>query len=211
MNYIYDIVLNFKESKRILEPFEWESSDEVLNVKKAKVYRVTKKVLEDFYNYNIKVDKNELNKFSAVLYKQNKKKYKYIAIFTDTYVSLGVLFDNEGTVIGKSKMLFDEELDSINIALKSDTKDVNYKRLDKIIKDEFLTRNDEVKKEFLLKEFRNLYKNRDYDKLKYLYIEYFGSKCDDNKNALDDLVKSLDNINERHNMLYDLLKLSFKR
>ena len=211
MNYIYDIVLNFKESKRILEPFEWECSDELINIKKAKVYRVSKKVLEDFYNYNIKVDKNELNKYSAVLYKQNKKKYKYIAIFTDTYISLGILFDSDGNVYGKSKMLFDEELDSINIAFKSDLVDVKYKRLDKVMKDEYLTRSDEAKKEFLLREFRNLYKNRDYDKLKYLYLEYFGSKCDDNKIVLNDLVKSLSNINERHNTLYELLKLSLKR
>ena len=34
MTYIYDLLLNFTDDERILEFFEWNEKDEIINIKK---------------------------------------------------------------------------------------------------------------------------------------------------------------------------------
>lgn len=211
MNYIYDILLNFEECDVVMEPFEWESSDELVNVKKTLVLRVTKKVIEDFLGYKIKINKNLLNKFSSYLYKENKRKYKYITVISDGYTALGLLFNDDGLVIRKSKMLYDEEGEAREIALGESIFNFEYNKYGKEVNELYLTREDIARKNFLIKELKNLYKNKEEDELKYLYMEYFSSKCDDINIIYKELLNSLDCINQKHVDLCNLLKMCYKR
>ena len=60
----------------------------------------------------------------------------------------------------------------------------------------------------LLNKINDLYKNNDYEKLSYLYYEYF-NKIENNKEEIyNNLIKSINNFNYKHNVLYNILKLS---
>ena len=213
MNYMYDILLNFTNSKKVYEFFEWESTDVIINVKKIPIFKIAKETLWDLLNYRIKVDKSFLKKIenTSIVYKQNKKRFKHLAIFSDGSKAIGINLNDNGTVEYKSSMLLDEEEEATYIAEKLQLEKLEYQKLEKLKKEEFITRKEEEEKNFLLKEINLLYKNNDLEKLKYLYIEYFDKKEENIDNIYNKLITSLDSIDEKHEELYQLLKLTCKK
>lgn len=213
MNYMYDILLNFTNSKKVYEFFEWESTDVIINVKKIPIFKIAKETLWDLLNYRIKVDKSFLKKIenTSIVYKQNKKRFKHLAIFSDGSKAIGINLSDNGIVEYKSSMLLDEEEEATYIAEKLQLEKLEYQKLEKLKKEEFITRKEEEEKNFLLKEINLLYKNNDLEKLKYLYIEYFDKKEENIDNIYNKLITSLDSIDEKHEELYQLLKLTCKK
>ena len=53
MIYIYDILLNFIDGKRMYEFFEWNSEDVVEHIKRIPMFRVSDRVMEDILNNNV--------------------------------------------------------------------------------------------------------------------------------------------------------------
>ena len=53
--------------------------------------------------------------------------------------------------------------------------------------------------------------NNNIEKLKYLYIEYFDQKENNISKAYNDLIESLNSMDDKHIILYDLLKLTCKK
>ena len=96
MTYMYDILLNFTDSKRIYDFFEWDCNDEILNIKKISIFKVSKKTLLDIYNYKVKIDDNFLKKIenTAIIYKQSKRKYKYLTILSDGNKAIGICMND---------------------------------------------------------------------------------------------------------------------
>lgn len=213
MNYMYDILLNFTNSKKVYEFFEWESTDVIINVKKIPIFKIAKETLWDLLNYRIKVDKSFFKKIenTSIVYKQNKKRFKHLAIFSDGSKAIGINLNDNGIVEYKSSMLLDEEEEATYIAEKLQLEKLEYQKLEKLKKEEFITRKEEEEKTFLLKEINLLYKNNDLEKLKYLYIEYFDKKEENIDNIYNKLITSLDSIDEKHEELYQLLKLTCKK
>ena len=94
MDYIYDIVLNFQNN--YYDFFEWKQSDKVINVKKILVYKTT--------------DENYLNlKYNEVILdtKEFPKQTRMFLVTNGSEV-MGILLDNNGIVIKRSSLLFDE-------------------------------------------------------------------------------------------------------
>lgn len=213
MNYIYDVLLNFNDSKRLYNFFEWDTNDNILNVKKVLVFRVSHDTLLDFINYKVKLSKEFLKKIenTAIIYKQNKKKYTHMVILSDGMKSIGISFNESGITEYKSNMLLEEEEEATFIASKSNPEKIEYKRLSRERNEGFTTRNELEEKEFITKEINNLYKSNNIEKLKYLYIEYFDQKEDNITKAYNDLIKSLNSMDDKHIILYDLLKLTCKK
>lgn len=213
MNYIYDVLLNFTNPKRVYDFFEWELNDTIINIKKVPVIKVSKEMLLDIFNYKVKVDKSFLKTIEglAIVYKQSKKKFKYLSILSDGAKSLGVSFNDNGIVEYRSSMLLDEEEEASFIADKLSVEKIDYKKLEEYKKDTFVTRKEEEEKDFLVKEINFLYDTNDLEKLKYLYIEYFDKKEDSIEQIHKELIDSLNDIDERHNILYNLLKLTCKK
>ena len=63
----------------------------------------------------------------------------------------------------------------------------------------------------LLKTINSLYKNNDFEKLNYLYYEYFNKIENNNEKIYNSLILSMDNFNSKHTALYDILTLSSKK
>lgn len=86
----------------------------------------------------------------------------------------------------KSDLLIEEALDIIEIMKKVKPVDIKYQILNK---SEFslTTRSEEQKLNFMKREISNIYKNNDFDKLKYIYYECFNKE----ENSLVDMYNNL--------------------
>ena len=94
MDYIYDIVLNFQ--KEYYDFYEWKATDKIINIKKILVY-----ITNDQDYLNLKYNEVVLDK--SILPKQIK-----MFLVTNGKEVMALLLDNNGKIIKKSSLLFDE-------------------------------------------------------------------------------------------------------
>ena len=210
MTYIYDILLNFNED--FYEFFEWEKGDNIYHFKKIPIFKVDTKFMEDLITKKITIDSKFLDLImnkSEVYDGKRIKYFNYSCLFTDSYKVVGVnILDNN---IKISDLLIDEAEDAIDISKRCKMIDIAYNIISNKNINYFDTRREIKIKNNLISEIKSIYKERNFDKLKYLYFEYFNKNVDDVDLIYDDLIKSLDRINDKHLKLYDLLKLCSKR
>ena len=209
MIYIYDILLNFCKNK-ILEFYEWDKEDKIEHVKKIKLLKVDSKVMDDFINYSVTIldeKKDEINN-GMELFKN--KQIKRAMLFTDGYRVLALLFNEHYKCIEKSRLLLEEELDVLDISEKLNAVNLVYKKAGK--KEEILLTRKEYKiKNYLEKELNKAYKKKDLNKLKYIFIEYFNEENDDIEKIYNRLINSLENINEKHIKIFDMLTFNLNK
>lgn len=212
MIYIYDILLNFNE--KIIEFFEWEDFDDLKYVRKIPVFRTDIKTIKDFLENKVKIDysfvQTILNK--SDLYDKNIKDYKNLFLITDSNIVIGInVVKNE--IKGISRLLIDEEYEVIKLSDRLPYVNIPYEiiKKEKNISYKY-TRNENKIIDNLKKEFEKLYKNNEIEKLNYFYYEYFNECSNDKNKVYNALLNSIENnFNEKHIVLHDLLKLSYKK
>jgi hypothetical protein len=209
MKYIYDIMLNFTDYNIYYEFYEWKKSDNLVNVKKILLFRVSDSVMSDLINYDFKVDKNFLNsiKNNFMISKNSCKNILYMCVLSTGFKSIGVAFKRNGKVLYKSSMIVDEENEINSIALKLRNSEFLYKKLSK--KSNKVIRDDYYKVNYLKRFIKEAYKEKDYDKLSYLYHEITSGDKDNINDIYHELLKSLDNFSSKHNYLYFNLSNKF--
>lgn len=211
MTYVYDVLLNFTDENKIIEFFEWDNDDIIEHVKKIPIMRVSSKILIDIINNEIMVEKEFLERIknNTTLYKKTKN-LQYAVLISDLNRVIGIEFDKEGKIISKSSLLLDEEEEIIEECLDIKEENLNYKIIKKIEKENYLTRNETKKRRYLLKEIDNLYKEKDIDKLTYLYEELY--KKDDTTFPEKYFKIKLDleqNYSKQHDELYNIVRLTY--
>ena len=83
---------------------------------------------------------------------------------------------------------------------------------EKILKKRFFTRNEMIIRKFLIKEIEDTYNKRKYEKLSFIYEEYFDKEKQDYKEMYKDLLDSMKNtLDSKHKDMYQLLKLSNRK
>jgi len=207
MIYIYDILVNFNRSE-LYDFYEWNSEDEIINIKKIKLIRINSDTLDDLLNYNCVVDNDILIKINSTceLYNKYKNKlYNYTCLLSDGNRVIAFNFDKEGNTIFRSKLLLDEEEEIATLVSNLDIYDIKYKKIKKVKERNFLTRKESIIYNYLLNEIKSSYNEKEYSKLKYLYQEYFDKDSDSKINMCNELLDSLKNINTRHKEIYELL------
>ena len=136
----------------------------------------------------------------------------YAFIITDTYRVMAIILDSNGKISKYSSLLLDEEEDILDVSSKLAEIKLQYRIIKKRIKDEFKTRQEINIIKYIKKDIDNDYKRKDLNKLKYLYYEYFNKQCDDIEKIYHDLCNELEkNVNDKHYVLYNLIKLSLCR
>ena len=167
MNYIYDIILNFQDN--YYQFFEWRHKDKIKNIMKIPVYRVSNKDILILKNNKVKIDEVFLNKIRQ----DNKRDKKNMCLVSNTQITIGLLFDKNGTLLKRSSLIFEEE-DEVNDYCK-DLKITKINYLENIeIPSYNNLRLEKEKKEKLIDYITNL---TDISILKYLYYEYFKTEC----------------------------------
>ena len=101
-----------------------------------------------------------------------------------------------------------EANDAINISSRSNVIKLEYTIIGNKKNNLILTRYEKNIKQYLEDELKNIYKNKEESKLKYIYFEYFNNNINSLENAYKELKNSLKNgITDKHINLYNLLHL----
>ena len=212
MNYIYDILVNFN-NKEVYEFFEWDKKDNIEHLRKIPIFKVKSNVFNDFKNNCVKVDKVFLNKI-----KNKTEKFtdiavgliEYAAIITDGMDLVVIEFGSEGDSLLKSSMLLDEAEDTLDESDLIDVVEIQYSVIEyNNTNNRFITRHQSEVINYISNEINYLIKKKNYNKLKYLYYEWFNTK-ENNINCVIDSLKNIlkENFSSKHNSFFELLKLS---
>lgn len=215
MIYIYDILLNFCDCGDIYDFYEWNNNDEIENIKRIKLLHVDKKIFDDLLKCDVITDKDFLLKIFRTCEVYTGKKAKildYCSLFSDGERVIAIEFNESGRSIYKSKLLLDEEEEIAILANNLETFSLQYKVNSKVLKSRFFTRNEIVMRNYLVKEIEECYKKKNYQKLHYLYVEYYEKESSSYVKMYNDLLNSMkDSLNEKHYNIYKLLKLMCKK
>lgn len=209
MKNIYDILVNFK--KIPYEFYEWNKEDDVKHVKKMPSIKVSDSTLYDIFYNDAVVSKNFLDQIkdkTEIFFGRTIKKVKYACVIYNDDVALSILLNDNGEIIGKSKLLFDEEED----VLKEDEplKEIDYNVIKKSKKISGLTRRETKIVLLLSKYLDKIYENKKSDEIKYMYFECFNKSEEDNgkayKNLKNEVLKANLNVIETLKTLIKVLK-----
>lgn len=187
MDYIYDIVLNFHDN--YYDFYEWQPNDKIINIKKIPIYKIANSDYLNLRNNNITIDKNTLPK-------QNK-----MFLVTSGIEVLGLLIDDNGKVLKKSSLLF-EESDEI-LEDKDSIKLINIKyqinKKNNIIHQSRITKE---KTKYINNYLHNIDKIKDEYILKYLYYDLYNIEEDNIDKIYNNLLElSKENINKIHDSI----------
>ena len=211
MTYIYDILLNFTDTERLLEFFEWDEKDQIENIKKIPLIRVSNKTMKDFIVKKVKISEELLSeiKNKTSTYRKTKD-FEYTLLISDLNKVVAIEFAQNGEVIARSSLLLDEEEEVLEETEYLEVQTINYKIIKTYKADYHLTRTEQKKKNYLLKEMDILYKENNTSKLIFLYEELFKK---DDLSLYDKYLKIKNDIennySNKHNKLYDIVRLTY--
>ncbi len=210
MTNIYDLILNFQEN--YYEFYEWNNNDEMIHIKKISLMKITSQDYNNILNKKVKFDDNFLfNIFNKCEYYDNKKiqNIAYAILLTDSYRVMAIILDMDGYVLKYSSLSLEDEEDIIDISDRLGCLKINYQILESKNNEFDKTREEIEIINFIKNDLLESYNNKKYDKLKYLYYEYFSRETNDIKKIKTDLEKELEKpIDEKHYNLYQLIKIS---
>lgn len=202
MNYIYDIVLNFREN--YYQFFEWNRNDKIKNISKIVVYHIKDEDLINLTYNKIIIGTDFLEK----LKEDNKKHKKIMCLVSNTKQTIGLLFSPDGTLLKRSSLLFEEETEVNNFARTLPLTNITYQKNELAIPPNAL-RIEIEKKELLIKFIAE---TKDILTLKYLYYEYFKEECSDEAKIKTILLNVLnEEWNPNKNNLYKTLNILTKK
>ena len=206
MNFYYDIVVNFQENNYMF--YEWAESDVIEYIKRVPIFQVTTKVLRDLINNNIEVDKEFLDS----IYNKTKLKkgfLEYVSLFVSKNGAIVLEFASDGKVIARSGLQVNDECNVMEVIYTLPIFRLEYKVLNRLELNKDL-RLESTIKDFINLEINTLYKNKEWEKIVFLYNEWF-LKSDPN---VGEMVQEMQNrlkgeITDREFRIYNLIKLSY--
>ena len=212
MIYTYDILLNWTKEDRLKEFFEWNLEDDLENIKKIPIIRISETMMKDLLTSKIKIDKSFLFKIKCKTesyFHNDIDVIDYAVIVTTLKKSLALELDSEGNILYKSNLLLDEEEEVLDIGEELVIMDIPYNIISKNKKVSYLTRKEEEEKKFLIKEIKKIKANKEESKLNYLYKEFFTIELNSFNDKLNLIEQEISkDYNSFHHKLYNLLKLS---
>ncbi len=195
MNYVYDILVNF--SYPIIEFYDWNKDDNILNIKRIPFYKIKSNVLEELKNSKFKIDVTKIKGLTKIF--NNKKNYNSV-VYTDGDEAIAFKFDDKGICIGKSKLLIEEEKEILDSAYMVEITDIEYEIISSDNIDVYKTRNQSLITEYLA---NHIDKIDDLDKLTYINYECFGEYRLLDKNELICHIRS--EWNDKYYEIYNFL------
>lgn len=195
MKNVYDILVNFKKSA--YEFYEWNREDNIDHIKVIPSFLVSDECLYDFINYKVKVDKSFLEQIygkTETFTNHLVKVIDYACILYNDDTCLAAEFNSDGYIIGKSKLLFDEEDDVIISKKNNEQTNINYFVEDKNTLHKSYTRKEVNMVRILNGYLDNIFNKNEVDEIKYMYFECFNLIENDSKKAYEKLRKSVSEV-----------------
>lgn len=212
---VYDILLNFLDGDRVYEFFEWSNKDDIEHIKKIPMIKVSTECLEDMMNHQVTVEKvflKSIDKKCEVYTNDKVSVIDYAALFTDGFKVLGAEFSKDGKLLYRSFLLLDEEEEILEIGEELKITNIEYKKVGMNKKNNFLTREEEYHRNYLVKELKYAYKKKMTEKINYLYEEIFPTSSKSFEEKYQLLMEDIErNFSDKHNELFKILKLTHKK
>jgi len=189
--------------------YEWDKEDNIEYIKKIPLFHIESKTYIDLYSKKIKVTKEFLNIIENKTKLKQNNYLKYTAIFSDGKNSIGLEFNNDGIVISKSSVMLEDELNINEFMYSVKLSELNYEIIgeDEIQKE---TRQELKVKNILNVEINKMFKNKEYSKLKYIYLEWFNELLEDIDKMYENMLIKINNhLLEKEYIIYELIKLSY--
>ena len=210
MMNIYDLLLNFQNN--YYEFYEWNDTDILTHIKKINLMKISVDDYDNILSKNVVFNDNFLfGIFNKCEYYENKKTLSipYAILFTDSYRVIGVMFDMNGQIIKYSSLELVDEEDVLDVSERLASCKLEYKIIGDRECNYDKTRNELEIINYIKNDLRDSFNGKKYDKIKYLYYEYFGIENNNIDKIKSDFEKELKgNINKKHYNLYNLIKLS---
>lgn len=178
-----DILVNFKQN--IYEFYEWNKADNIENIKSILCFKISDKMFNDIYKNTIKVNSCFLKQIECkteVFMIRDIKLIDYACVFYNNYSALAVEFGTDGIMIGKSRLLLDEEDEIVTNGINNEVVSIDYDIIKKTNQSYFLTRKEQKMVDILNKYIDNIKDNE--DEIKYVYFECFEDNENDLKKAI---------------------------
>lgn len=211
MNFIYDILLNFNDSERLVEFFEWNEDDFLEHIKKIPIYRIPTNQMKEICENQILISNEFLKEIeNQTIAYQKIQHMKYATILCDLNKAVALEFLDNGNVISRSTFLIDEE-DAIleETTLLQEVK-LKYKIIRPLKIDYYLTREEMFIKKYLLKELEFIVKTNNILKLNFIYEEIFKKDKLSFEKKVNRLIKNIENnFCDKHRKLYEIVRLTY--
>jgi hypothetical protein len=207
MNVIYDIVLNFSRNEEFFEFYEWDKGDSLVYIEKIPIMKITSYQLEEVYQSSIQISKVFLDKIHNKTY-SSIGIIPYCLLITDDIRVIALSFNEEGILISKSSLLIDEEEAVIEESREFELESFSYQFLKKKKTSSFYTRKERKIQRYLLCEINQLYVNKNYDEIHYLYQEIASlpRKIEEEYYYLVDVIEN--HFQSSFESLYNIIKLT---
>ena len=206
MSFYYDIVVNFQDDNWMF--YEWEESDCLEAIKKIPVLQVSIKVIKDIIGNNIQVSKSFLESI------HNKTKIKkgfleYSALFASKNGAIVLEFNDNGVSIARSYLQVNDECNILETLYTIPMEKLEYKIVNKLECQDKL-RSEKIVKDLINLEINTLYQNKKWEKIVFLYNEWFKKS----KRNVAEMIKEMQHrlngeITEDEIKIYNLIKLSY--
>lgn len=173
MNYIYDILLNFKDD--FYEFYDWNNNDNIQHIRKIPIFRIDTNDLINITNNKIKLDISFLERIenkTEIFTNKGVKNIRYSCLLSDGEYVIGINYIGKKLKI--SSLLVDEEIDSLEDVITMDNEKIKYKIEKTKEVFELRTRKQLEIENYLKKQLIKIKDNSEI--LEYLYYECFDSK-----------------------------------
>ena len=204
MTYVYDIILNFH--KKYYNFFEWNSKDIIYHMKKIPLIRVSDKDLNILKYNEITIDKELILNFKnkSIMYTTNKNN-NILLLISNKKESLGVMFNEEGILLKRSGLLFEESEEIEELSKELEITKIKYIKNKENNKTN-TSRKKEKRITYIKKYLNNI---KDENIFKYLYYDIY-QKEKINKINIKELLLQ-ENNNNLIDKLYNTIKLLNKQ
>ena len=207
MNYYYDVLLNFQDNFYMF--YEWEEFDIIEYFKKIPLFHIDSKTLSNMILKIVKVDADFLSAIENKTKLKQNKYLKYSCIISDGKNSVAILFNDDGLVINKSSLTVEDELNINEFVFSISKSKINYE----IISDDVFykeTRQELKIKKVLKLEIDGMYKQKNYSKLKYIYLEWFDEILDNVDIMYNNMLDKINSkLTDKEYHIYELIKISY--
>ena len=105
------------------------------------------------------------------------------------------------------ELLFDEEDEIKDIVIHLEDSKIKYKIISNISTNNYKTRKEKETSKIIIQKLSNLYKNKETNKLQYLYLECFNKTENDINKIYNVLKKEINNNTKKQYTIYNIFKL----
>ena len=212
MNYIYDVVLNFQNE--YYDFYEWNKTDNIHHMRKIPILKINNQKFTEIKNHIVKFDEKSIKYLnnknaSAEKFKQNNiTKMKYTFIICSDQEAMAIKLNKNGIANLKSALLPDEEDDALEITKFQNEINLNYQIIQKNKKNNFKTRFESENENFIQAELDKVYKQKNRQKLNYIYLECFNKNEPNIDIAYNKLKKEINKTNNNFKKIYNIFKIT---